>query len=153
MSTKKILLIIFGFLTVYTVGSILLRGSSGGRQASTSSRASAEDAAKQAARWVEISTLLSEYRDNEVRADSSFKGTRIQTSGYVDDEKKDLGDSMYATLGTGERFAIPQVQCFLADSEAKKAATLNKSARVTVRGRVEVVTLNVTMRRCKPVSV
>ncbi|MBZ4423395.1 OB-fold putative lipoprotein [Myxococcus sp. RHSTA-1-4] len=149
MSTKKILFIIFGVLAVYTVGSVLLRGSRGGRGPSASARTSAEDAAKKSARWVEISTLLSEYRDNEVRADSSFKGTWVQTSGYVDDVKRDFLNSIYVTLGTGQALEVPQVQCFFADSEAKKAATLTRGARVTVRGRVDGLMMNVLVKRCE----
>jgi len=147
MSTKKILFIIFGFLAVYTVGSVLLRGSHGERGPSASSRTSAEDAAKEFARWVGISTLLSEYRDNEVRADSSFKGTWVQTSGYVDDVKRGFLNSIYVIFGTGQALEIPRMQCFFADLEAKKAATLTRGTRVTVRRRVDGLMMNVLVKR------
>jgi len=154
MSKMKLALIIFGTTSVFFCG-ICARGVvlSGGKRG-TASRASASStaSASASAKWVEISTLLSEYRDNEVRADSSFKDTWIQTSGYVGEVKKDFLDSMYVTLGTGASLEVPKVQCFFADSEAKKAATLSKGARVTVRGRVEGLMFNVLVRRCEFVS-
>jgi hypothetical protein len=70
----------------------------------------------------------------------------------VGDVKKDFLDAMYVTLGTGGALEVPKVQCFFNDSEAKKAATLSKGARVTVRGRVEGLMLNVLVRRCEFVS-
>lgn len=98
---------------------------------------------------VEIRKLLAEYSDNEIRADSAFKGQLIQTTGVVDDVKKDIMDSIYVTLGTGRQFEIPQVQCFFDDVHAKKAAALSKGARVTVRGRVDGLMMNVLVKDCE----
>lgn len=98
---------------------------------------------------MEIRKLLAEYSDNEIRADSAFKGQLIQTTGVVDDVKKDIMDSIYVTLGTGRQFEIPQVQCFFDDVHAKKAAALSKGARVTVRGRVDGLMMNVLVKDCE----
>lgn len=97
---------------------------------------------------VDLKTLLGEYKDNEIRADSKFKDKVIQVSGKVDDVKKDILDNMYVTLGTGARFEIPQVQCFLAASETSKAASLTKGSTVTVQGRVDGLMLNVLVQDC-----
>lgn len=97
---------------------------------------------------VPLKTLLAEYKDNEVRADAKFKDKVIQVSGKVDDVKKDFLDNMYVTVGTGAMFEIPQVQCFLADSETSKAASLSKGSTVTVQGRVDGLMMNVLVQEC-----
>jgi hypothetical protein len=151
-STSKLVLIglgglglcIFGTCFVGAVGALAGKGS-GGAASGASARASE-------ARFVEISTLLSEYRDNEVRADSNFKGHYITTTGLVGDVKRDVMNSIYVTLGTGGRLEVPKVQCFFSDAQAKKAATLSSGTRVTVLGRVDGLMLNVLVRDCEFLS-
>ncbi|MFP2927217.1 OB-fold protein [Pyxidicoccus sp. 3LG] len=117
----------------------------------TASAAPAQPEAEAATKvtQVEIRKLLAEYSDNEIRADSSFKGQYIQTTGVVDDVKKDILNSIYVTLGTGKQLEIPQVQCFFDDVHAKKAAALSKGTKVTVRGRVDGLMMNVLVKECE----
>ena len=98
---------------------------------------------------VQIEALLSEYKGNEVRADAAYKGKVIETTGIVGNVKKDITDSIYVTLGTGAMFEIPVVQCFFDDRLAKKAAALNKGDRVTVRGTVNGLMMNVLVKECE----
>lgn len=98
---------------------------------------------------VQLSAMLSEYKANEVRADQSYKGKFIETSGTVDDVKKDILDSMYITLGTGKPFELPMVQCHLSSSQTSRAAALNKGNRATVRGRVDGLMFHVQLRDCE----
>lgn len=108
----------------------------------------AKDEAKGEASGVQIEALLSEYKDNEVRADANFKGKYIRVTGKVDDIKKDILDSAYVTIGTGKQFEIPQVQCMLDKESVAKAAQLSKGASLTVVGRVEGLMVNVLIRDC-----
>jgi hypothetical protein len=146
MSTKKILLLVFGGLGVCVLGTcllgVVLRG------AARSSRASSSNAAA-SARYVDIRTLLSEYSDNEVRADSAFKGRYVQVDGIVNDVKRDILNSIYVTLGTGRLLEVPQVQCFFSEAQATKAAWLSKGAHISVRGRVDGLMVNVLLRDCE----
>lgn len=75
LSTNKILLIVFGSLGMCCFGTCALGavGSMASKSGGSQPTASATSSASASARWVELSTLLDEYRDNEVRADSSFK--------------------------------------------------------------------------------
>jgi hypothetical protein len=98
---------------------------------------------------VEVKSLLAEYKNNEVRADQLYKGKLIETTGKVDDVKKSLTDSIYVTVGTGQVFEIPQVQCHPDDNQAGRAAQLNKGDKVTVRGRVSGLMMNVQLRDCE----
>ncbi len=102
---------------------------------------------------VPVATLLSEYRDNEIRADGLYKGKLLQITGRVDDTKRDVLNTIYVTIGTGEMFEIPQVQCFFGDEWAKAASTLSKGMTVTVRGRVDGLFMNVIVKDCEFVPV
>ncbi len=117
----------------------------GGTASATRASAKSTEAAKP----VDIRPLLAEYRDNEVRVDATFKGRIVQTTGIVDDVKKDIMDSIYVTVGTGGEFELPVVQCFFDDAHATKAAALSKGARVTVRGRATGLMMNVVVRECE----
>lgn len=128
------------------IGAAKKGSNSSGETASTRSPAAQ---ARPAPRLVEIRTLLAEYADNEVRADSDFKDQVIQTAGIVDDIKKDIMNSVYVTLGTGRQFEIPQIQCFITDEQVKKAANLSKGTKIGIRGRVEGLMMNVLVRDCE----
>lgn len=97
---------------------------------------------------VQLETLLSEYKDNEVRADANYKGKVIKISGKVDDIKKDILNSPYVTVGTGKQFEIPQVQCMLRKDASGAAMQLSKGADVTVIGKVDGLMMNVLVRDC-----
>jgi hypothetical protein len=97
---------------------------------------------------VSLGDLLSEYKDNEIRADGQYKGKRIRVSGTVGDVKKDILSSPYVIVGTGKQFEIPTVQCSLRSSEATKAAGLSKGSSVTVSGKVGGLMMNVQLRDC-----
>lgn len=97
---------------------------------------------------VQIDTLLSEYKGNEVKADGLYKDKSIRVAGTVDDVKKGLAGGMYITLGSGKKFEIPQVQCHLEESETAKASALTKGQKVTVAGRVTGLMGHVQLRPC-----
>lgn len=148
-------LIVVGVIVGLSILGKIVGDPKDGRNKSTSSSSSSatptasEPApAAEPAITVALNTLLGEYKDNEIRADAKFKDKFIKVSGKVDDVKKDILDNMYVTLGTGAQFEIPQIQCFLEDSELSKAASLSKGAMVTVQGRVDGLLMNVLVREC-----
>ncbi len=97
-------------------------------------------------------TILSEYKNNELRADGLYKGKLVQISGVIGDVKRDLLNQIYVTVGTGKMFEIPIVQCFFPESAAAKVTTLNKGMRVTVRGNVSGLMANVLVKNCSLVE-
>jgi hypothetical protein len=99
---------------------------------------------------VELATLLSEYKDNEVRADSRFKEKRIQTHGIVREVKKDIAGKIYVTIGRGEALEIPALQCYVGSAfgQEQAAASLSSGKPVTVRGTVDGLMMNVLVRDC-----
>jgi aspartyl/asparaginyl-tRNA synthetase len=99
--------------------------------------------------------LLSEYKDNEVRADAKFKDKLIVVGGAVREVKKDILDHVYVKVGDHERTGtqalveIPAVQCFPKDDQIAKAASLSKGDLVAVRGHVEGLMMNVLIKDCE----
>lgn len=105
------------------------------------------------AKWteatVELRALLGEYKDNEIRADARYKSKPIQVTGIVGDVKKDILNQPFLTLGTGEEFEIPVVQCALTAAAADRAARLHKGDTVTVRGTGNGLLFNVHVKNCE----
>jgi hypothetical protein len=120
------------------------------RAAAAAATAAAQRAAN--AKQVEIRTLISEYADNEVRADAAFKGKLIQTTGVVDDVKRDVLNTVYVIVGTGKRYEARAVQCFLDEDNAKTVSSLTKGSRVIIRGRVKGLLMNVLVEDCEIVQ-
>lgn len=122
-------------------------GSSGNdRKSARGSRGSG--VAAERAMTVPLKTLLSEYKDNELRSDGKWKGKVVQVTGSVTSIKKDIVGSPYVTLGTGAPFEIPSVQCMLDDSSSGRASSLSKGRTVTVKGRVTGLMMNVLLSDC-----
>lgn len=147
LSAGKVLTIVGVSVGALCVVPCLLGGVVSALKGGGSSSVSARPA--EAAKPVDIRTLLGEYTDNELRADSTFKGHVIQTSGVVGDVKKDIIGDAYITLGVGGPLEIPKVQCVLNKAQVKKAASLSQGTRVTVRGRVSGLMMNVIVRECE----
>lgn len=96
---------------------------------------------------VRLTDLLRAYEENEVRADANYKGKVIRTTGKVGDVKKGLLDEVYITVGTGKKFEIPQVQCFVEDAAA--ATAFNPGQKITVEGRADGLMMNVILQDCQ----
>lgn len=97
---------------------------------------------------VNIGQLLSNYKDNEVRADNLYKGKQVQITGIVGNIKKDIMNSLYVTLGTGAQFEIPEVQAFFDDSMNSQLGGLSKGQQLTVVCRVSGLMMNVLVKEC-----
>jgi hypothetical protein len=107
-----------------------------------------KESQKEACDLVKINDILSLYKDNEVKADLQYKNKCIEVTGSVDLIKKDFLDNMYVTLGTGAIFEIPVIQCHLNKEQEMTAANLTKGQKVTVKGRVDGLMMNVQLKDC-----
>lgn len=156
-----VLLVVVGLPMTMCVGAMALGFGAAAKVAADSERESAEVAAAAAETPpggtdapaakvldVDLSELLAEYKDNEVRADSKFKKQIVRFTGKVNNIKNDLAGDPYVTVGTGKQFEIPEVQCSLSKSSAAAAAELSKGAEVTVVGRVSGLMMNVQLKDC-----
>jgi hypothetical protein len=155
MSGWLIALIVVGSIFVVSGGgcvvcvALVAHGSSasGGSRA-TPGNPTPTRTAPATAETVDLVTLLSEYKGNEVRGDAEYKGKLIQVTGKVGAIKKDILDHMYVIVGTGKQFEIPAVQCTLREENAGAATSLTKGQSITVRGEVHGLMMNVQLGDC-----
>ncbi len=113
----------------------------------------AKEAAAQAAQDDQnLRDLLAQYKDNEVRADGIYKGKLVEFGGLVGDIKKDITNTIYVTVGTGEWLQIPMVQCFFDDSAANVTARLSNGQHVRMKGLVDGLMMNVLVKGCQIVQ-
>jgi hypothetical protein len=143
MSAAAIVLIIFVALLVVGGGGCMACWCYGSNKLSEANEQ--DDLDRRRARNVSISELLTTYRTNEVRADNQYKGKWITVQGGQVDEVR----SSYILVGTGKYLEIPEVQCLLKSDQTSKAASLSKGRRVTVRGKVTGMLVNVMLNECE----
>jgi tRNA_anti-like len=99
---------------------------------------------------VDARTLISDYKGNEVRGDSKWKGKLVSVTGVVGEIKKDIMDDVYVTLGTGAELEFDNVHCALASGQEGVAAQLSKGQRATFRGRVSgMIMMSVMVKDCE----
>ena len=96
---------------------------------------------------VTASQLYSDYKGNQVAADEKYKGKTIEVSGTISTIGKDLLDTMYVSLKTGDIFGT--IQCMLEDTELEKAASLTQGQQITLRGEKPDYLMNVILKNCK----
>lgn len=85
---------------------------------------------------VPIKALLSEYKDNEVRADLKFKDKIAQVPGVVNRTMKDAFGGVHVLIGSGGQFEVEVLDCAPAPGQLDAILALSKGDQVTVRGRV-----------------
>lgn len=154
MSNKAILIIVAvfvlgSFLGIVGIGAIMV-----GYSPSGSAFAPATETSKTAAPLVVTApVLVADYEANEIAADRKYKGQILEITGVVDSIGKDILDSMYVTLDSGQQFGITNVQCFFDESEETNLAALSKGRSLTVKGRCDGKFGNVLIKECEIVRV
>lgn len=94
---------------------------------------------------VTASQLVSEYKQNEIAADSKYKDKTLEVSGTVGSIAESFG-KQYVTLKSED--IIISVQCFLKSSESEKAATLYQGQSVILQGKNDGMSLNISLSNC-----
>jgi hypothetical protein len=98
---------------------------------------------------LELKSLLDDYRTNELRADSLYKGKRFVFSGKIGVVKKGILDRVYATVGlSGTLFERPLVQAFFESSETSQLESLSAGTTVRISCEVKGLSFNVLAERC-----
>jgi hypothetical protein len=143
--TKVMATAIFAFLWLAVIRS----GNHDRVGGSASAGVGGESVQAESAMQVQMGKLLSEYKTNEVRADTAYKGKWITTTGIVGEVKKDILGSVFVTVGTGADFEIPTVQCFVASDQIQNVSRYSGGNRVTISGRVDGLMMNVIVKDCR----
>ena len=100
---------------------------------------------------VTAAQVMRDYNANEVAADDQYKGKIVEVSGTITTIGKDILDTPYVALGTGEN-SFFSIQCMFEKSDQTQLATLSKDTRITLRGRVSGKLGNIIIRECSVVK-
>jgi hypothetical protein len=94
--------------------------------------------------------LAADYKANQVAADSKYKGKVIEITGTINSIGKDILDTPYVALNSGDMFTT--VQCMFDKSNQAELATLSKDTRITLRGTGKTYLMNVLVDNCSVVK-
>lgn len=98
---------------------------------------------------ISAETLCMDYTNNAIKANTTYKGKVANITGTIVTIDQSLG-STYITLSSGKEFDLMSVQCFFKDkTEIAKLANFSKGENITVVGRIEGVTLLISVKDCK----
>lgn len=92
--------------------------------------------------------IIADYKANEVSADAMYKGKLIEVKGIVSNIAKDIVDTPYITLSSGEQYGIESVQCMFTKEQEAELAGITKGKSITLQGRVSGKLMNVIVREC-----
>jgi RNA polymerase subunit RPABC4/transcription elongation factor Spt4 len=127
----QIMLILIGITIVIAIAS----GLGGGSEA-------------QKVKAIEISPakLYVAYEENEVKADSLYKGKTVRITGVINDIGKDiLTDEPYITFA-GDEYGFTGIQIYFNRAERGKIVNLSKGRTVTIVGKCDGKLINVFIR-------
>lgn len=101
-------------------------------------------------KYIEVTAkdLLAAYDENTVAADNTYKGQLLKVTGTVGTIGKDILDTAYVTLTNGDPYALISVQCYFAKDNLDDVATLKEGDTVTITGKCDGSTLNVSLKQC-----
>lgn len=90
--------------------------------------------------------LYGAYNDNEVAADTKYKGKVVIVYGMITDIGKDIMDDAYVIIDGG---FLNGVQCMFTQGEQSSVARLSKGQNVKIRGEVTGKMGNVLVSKCR----
>lgn len=93
--------------------------------------------------------LVQAYIDNEVNADTLYKGKDVEISGSIKDIGKDILDTPYITIESNPSDYFTQVQCMFNKEDVTLLGSLKKGASIVVQGKLSSKLGNVLVRECK----
>jgi hypothetical protein len=97
---------------------------------------------------VDARQLFADYEANEVAADEKYKGKIVDVSGTVNSIGKDLTDTIYVTLSTGEEIEVFNVQLFFSNDYEAQTAKLQKQDFLQARCHCDGKFGNVMLKDC-----
>ncbi len=93
--------------------------------------------------------LMNAYKENEVAADSQYKGHLVEVHGTIDTIGKDILDTPYVSLKASyNQYDFGTVQCMFDKNSQSQLASLSKGTEITLHGRVSGKLGNVIVRDC-----
>jgi hypothetical protein len=99
---------------------------------------------------VSAAQLLSEYKDNETRANDQYKGKVVQVSGSIHRITEGAVE-----LKGGDAIVTNRVNCQFEDADRKSLSSLSSGSHVTIKGICDgkgFGGISVNIKRCKLVQ-
>jgi hypothetical protein len=109
----------------------------------------AKVAAEAQVKRVDLSTMLNDYGQNELRADDKYKGKVVRFTAIADAPKRGTVGGINVRLSTSNAFQHPAVTCYFEEDQTQSVSAISKGDRVNVRGQVEGLMGDVALRRCE----
>jgi hypothetical protein len=97
---------------------------------------------------VPLGSLIREYNDNEVRADSIYKGRVVAFYGYAVSIGKDILQDPYVTISERQSVEFPVVQCMASPVSVGRVSLISHGDQVKVHGKVSGKLGNLIIREC-----
>lgn len=97
--------------------------------------------------------LGSDYKQNEVAADATYKDKLLEISGTVDTIGKDVMDTPYISFaGASQYEVLDRVQCMFTKSDEVALAKVTKGQQITLRGTLSSKLGNIIVKSCSIVQ-
>lgn len=151
----KILTIIIVILIIGTIGNTFGGNKKDQPVSSSNTTQSASSIEKESSKdkqeeqpdlTITASELSKAYDSNEVKADQQYKDKLVLISGKVKSIEVMAGQT-FIVLDSGNPSSITDIQCFLNDSEKDKASELQKGNNVSLQGKVDGKSINVSINK------
>ena len=151
VSRHKVLTVIGGLVIIGALGSITGGNSNNKISDSKQTSVSVEDNSKQTSVSNENSNkkqmepelnisateLINAYKENEVKADKTYKGKIVEVNGIVDGIDSGISDEAIVRLSDGDEFSFDDVICYIDNDNQDNACELKKGENVTIIGKAD----------------
>ena len=151
VSRHKVLTVIGGLVIIGALGSVTGGNSNNKISDSKQTSVSVEDNSKQTSVSNENSNkkqmepelnisateLINAYKENEVKADKTYKGKIVEVNGIVDGIDSGISDEAIVRLSDGDEFSFDDVICYIDNDNQDNACELKKGENVTIIGKAD----------------
>jgi hypothetical protein len=108
----------------------------------------AQVAAEAQVKSVDLTTMLNDYEQNELRADDNYKGKFVRFAAIAGAPRRATVGGISVRLGASNPDSNAAVTCFFDDDQTQKVSAISKGDRVNVRGQVVGLEMGVILRKC-----
>ncbi|MFA5047870.1 MAG: hypothetical protein WC516_02390 [Patescibacteria group bacterium] len=144
----KIITALLALFVLAIIGSAIGGGKSKSPAAQTNNQA--QQQAPAPAITVSPAKIVADYEANGVAADEMYKGKTVEMSGTIKDINKDIMNTPYITLESGN--VVWSVQCMFDKSDTGKLVSLSQNQKITITGVVSGKLGNVLIKDCSIVE-
>lgn len=143
----KIITVLLVLFILGLIGSAMGGGKSNSPISQTNNQVQQQQPAPTPSIVVAPAKIIADYEANGVAADEMYKGKTVEVSGTIKDISKDILDTPYVTLESGN--IVWSVQCMFDKSDASKLVSLSQNQKITLTGVVSGKMGNVLINNCQ----